>query len=60
MPQALTTTQAARLLGVSVGTGINLCDRGALPYFRTKGGHRRVWEPALEAYMDAEGIGPAA
>lgn len=44
---ALTTGEAARLLGVSRQHVVNLCDRGELPY-TTTGVHRRVRRADLE------------
>lgn len=38
----LTTAEAARRLGVSVGTVLNMVQRGELSAWRTEGGHRRV------------------
>lgn len=38
----LTTRDAAGLLGVSVGTVLNMVERGHLDAWRTEGGHRRI------------------
>lgn len=44
------THEAARYLGVSVGTVHNLVDRGELQAIRTGGGHRRISRDSLLAY----------
>lgn len=45
------TQEAARYLGVSVGTVHNLVDRGVLYAIRTGGGHRRIPKDSLLAYQ---------
>ncbi|WP_031294974.1 excisionase family DNA-binding protein [Sphingobium ummariense] len=47
----LTTTQAARLLGVSVRTAQLLIEGGSLPSWKTPGGHRRVYRRDVEAII---------
>jgi len=47
----LTTTQAARLLGVSVRTAQLLIEGGSLPSWKTPGGHRRVHRSDVAALM---------
>jgi excisionase family DNA binding protein len=51
MKKALTTTQAARLLGVSDQTIANWVDQGQLPAGRTGGGHRRIEPDDLVAFL---------
>lgn len=45
------TREAARLLGVSLGTVQNMVERGTLQAWKTAGGHRRVSMRAIEAYL---------
>lgn len=47
----LTTTQTARLLGVSVRTAQLLIEGGSLPSWKTPGGHRRVYRRDVEAII---------
>lgn len=46
-----TTAQAARILGVSVGTVQKLVERSELQAWRTPGGHRRVLLNSLHRYQ---------
>jgi excisionase family DNA binding protein len=39
---ALTTTEAARMLGLSVDVVVRMIRAGKLPAWRTPGGHRRL------------------
>ncbi len=48
-PDYLTTSEAANLLGVSVGTVLNMVERGQLVAWRTDGGHRRISRPSVIA-----------
>lgn len=48
----VTTRMAAELLGVSVGTVINMVDRGQLVAWRTSGGHRRVTRASVQASLE--------
>lgn len=48
-PDKLTTTQVARLLGISPHTVIRCCDDGTLPYWRVPGSkHRRFRREVIE------------
>jgi excisionase family DNA binding protein len=47
----LTTTEAAKLLGISVRTAQLLIEGGGLPSWKTPGGHRRVHRSAVEAML---------
>jgi excisionase family DNA binding protein len=49
---ALTTHQAARLLGVSLPTVVNWIKQGRLEAYKTPGGHRRIPEHALKAFCE--------
>ncbi len=51
MRELLTSTQVARVLGVSAATVKRWADAGALPYERTTGGHRRFSQEALERLL---------
>jgi len=53
--QWLTTSEAARYLGVSVDKMRQLDESGELPAERTKGGHRRFSRRALDAYLARNG-----
>lgn len=45
------TREAARMLGVSLGTVQNMVERGTLQAWKTAGGHRRVSMRAIESYL---------
>lgn len=47
----LTTTEAAKLLGISVRTAQLLIEGGRLPSWKTPGGHRRVHRSDVEAML---------
>ncbi len=47
----LTTSQAARLLGISVRTAQLLVEGGSLTSWKTPGGHRRVYRTDVMALM---------
>jgi excisionase family DNA binding protein len=47
----LTTTETAKLLGISVRTAQLLIEGGGLPSWKTPGGHRRVHRADVEALM---------
>lgn len=53
---ALTTHQAARLLGVSLPTVVNWIKQGRLEAYKTPGGHRRIPEQALNQFCKEFGI----
>lgn len=58
--QPLTTTQAARLSEMSVGTIVKFADSGILPSYRIPGDwgrtDRRITRPAFRAFLVAHGI----
>lgn len=47
----LSTRQAAVKLGLSLGTVQNMVESGALPAWKTSGGHRRIPVAAVEALL---------
>lgn len=47
----LTTTEAAKLLGISVRTAQLLIEGGGLPSWKTPGGHRRVHRSDVQALL---------
>lgn len=49
----LSTSQAARVLGVTIGTVRRRADRGYLPTFRTPGGQRRFRREDLERFVES-------
>ena len=54
-PEWLTTSEAARYLGVSVDKMRELDESGELRAGRTKGGHRRFSRKALDSYLARNG-----
>ncbi len=56
----LTTTQAARLLGVSVRTAQLFIEGGSIASWKTPGGHRRVHRADVLAFMERTNHTPAA
>ena len=52
--EALTTRQAAKLLGVSVRTIQLWAEAGALTAWKTPGGHRRISRASVERMLDSE------
>lgn len=50
----LTTTQVARMLGISVRTAQLLIEGGTLTSWKTPGGHRRVFRSEVQALMARE------
>jgi excisionase family DNA binding protein len=54
----LTTGQVAERLGVARQTVANLATSGALPHYRTPGGHRRFREADVAAYETRGAVSP--
>ncbi len=57
--EILTTTEAARILGVSVRTAQLLIEGGSIPSWKTPGGHRRVYRRDVLAMVPDAGGPPA-
>lgn len=55
-----TTRSAAQLLGVSVPTVQQLVESGHIPAWKTKGGHRRIPDAALQAYLSRQSVRAAS
>jgi excisionase family DNA binding protein len=55
----LTTTQTAKLLGVSVRTAQLLIEGGSLTSWKTPGGHRRVYRSDVLTLMARRSLAPA-
>jgi excisionase family DNA binding protein len=53
----LPTREAAALLGVAVSTAQQWMEHGAMPSWKTPGGHRRVHYGAVRRLMDSQGGG---
>jgi excisionase family DNA binding protein len=53
------TTQAARLLGLSVATVQALVEKGDIEAWKTQGGHRRLSLRSVNEYMKRQGGRPA-
>lgn len=49
------TFEAARLLGLSVGTVQSLVEQGALQAWKTPGGHRRIDRASIEQFQLRKG-----
>jgi len=49
--EAYTTFEIARFCGVSPGTVSRWIREGRLPYFKTVGGHKRVWRTDLRRFV---------
>lgn len=58
-PDVLTTSQAARLLGISVRTAQLWIEGGSLRSWKTPGGHRRVYRSDVMALIDKSPAPPA-
>ena len=54
----LTTTDVAKILGVSVRTAQLLIEGGSIPSWKTPGGHRRVYRSDVLALVPSESPGP--
>jgi excisionase family DNA binding protein len=52
-PLGLSTSQAARALGVSLGTIRRWSDMGYLQSYRTPGGQRRFSSEQIEQFVDS-------
>jgi excisionase family DNA binding protein len=55
----LTTSETAKLLGISVRTAQMLIEGGSLTSWKTPGGHRRVYRSDVLALMTQKGATPA-
>ncbi len=55
MPDHCGTFEAARLLGLSVGTVQSLVEQGELNAWKTPGGHRRIYLESIERYLQKHG-----
>lgn len=55
----LTTSETAKMLGVSVRTAQLLIEGGALTSWKTPGGHRRVYRADVLTFMARKNAGPA-
>ncbi len=56
MKRTLSTTEVAKILGVSVGSVKNWVDKGHLKAGRTPGGHRHVSADNLVVFLDRQGL----
>jgi excisionase family DNA binding protein len=54
----ISTSQAARMLGLSVGTVQRMVENGAFKAFITHGGHRRILSSSLHDYCQQHGLSP--
>lgn len=54
----LSTSQAAKMLGLSVGTVQRMVQNGAFKAFVTHGGHRRILSSSLDDYCKQHGLRP--
>ncbi|MDQ7990358.1 MAG: excisionase family DNA-binding protein [Candidatus Dactylopiibacterium sp.] len=53
------TSDAAQMLGVSLGTVQQMVENGLLDAWKTTGGHRRIRVASVEAFMRTRQAGPA-
>lgn len=54
----ISTSQAAKMLGLSVGTVQRMVQNGAFKAFVTDGGHRRILSSSLQDYCKQHGLSP--
>ena len=54
------TSDAAQMLGVSLGTVQQMVETGLLDAWKTAGGHRRIRVTSVEAFLHKRKAGPAA
>jgi excisionase family DNA binding protein len=55
-PNYLSTSQAAKMLGLSVGTIQRMVENGVFKAFVTQGGHRRILSSSLNQYCKQKGV----
>lgn len=55
-PNYLSTSQAAKMLGLSVGTIQRMVENGIFKAFVTQGGHRRILSSSLNQYCKQKGF----
>lgn len=55
MPDYCGTFEAARLMGLSVGTVQSMVERGELDAWKTQGGHRRISMASVERHLSRQG-----
>ena len=56
----VSTSHAARILGLSVGTVQRMVQNGVFKAFVTHGGHRRILATSLQDYCTQQGLSPAS
>ncbi|MCE2780654.1 helix-turn-helix domain-containing protein [Limnohabitans sp.] len=59
-PQYFSTSQAAKVLGLSVGTVQRMVQNGIFKAFVTHGGHRRILSTSLNDYCQKQGVSTSA
>jgi len=59
-PQYFSTSQAAKVLGLSVGTVQRMVQNGVFKAFVTHGGHRRILSTSLSDYCQKQGVSSSA
>ena len=57
-PAYFSTSQAAKVLGLSVGTIQRMVESGVFKAFVTQGGHRRILSSSLNQYCKLQGFAP--
>jgi excisionase family DNA binding protein len=55
-PTYFSTSQAAKILGLSVGTVQRMVETGVFKAFVTQGGHRRILSSSLSQFCQAQGF----